>query len=601
MNAIQLLSTQPWVERLGWTLLHFLWQGVLIAAVYSAIRKWIARSAGPNARYLLACAALAGLASAPLITWGLLVPTDGVLVPASAHFVAAGAANAGAMSAWMLPGVPRAVQAPLLPWVVAIWLGGAVGFWLRLAGGWICAVRLRSRLVRPAAGEWQQALECLKIRIRIWRPVRLLVSSLVHAPAVVGWLRPVVLVPVGALTGLPVEQVEALLLHELAHIRRHDYLVNVLQSAVEALLFYHPAIWWVSGHIRTERELCCDDVAVSVSGDALTYVRALAELESARPAHLMAAMAATGGSLSHRIARLLGQARPDSRTISGPGILVAAMLLAITALAVFGQPADRPKFEVASIKPSQEQRFMMVRALPGRLTATAPLRLLIQNAYTAQAFQIVGGPGWIDSERFAIEAKAGGDASRAQIFLMLQSLLEDRFQLKIHRETRELPVYALVPARSGVKLPPPKEGGCANLAPEALPDPNGGRMTPPGQGQPALMPCGRAGVMLAAGGARLGGGKVLMAEFIRMLSMVLGRPVMDRTGFTELFDARLEFQPDEVTEGLPAPPPGAAAASDSNYPSILSALQEQLGLRLETTKGPVEAIVIDHVERPTAN
>ena len=139
-------------------------------------------------------------------------------------------------------------------------------------------MRLRSRLVRPAPSEWQQALDRLKTRIRVSRPVRLLVSSLVQAPAVVGWLRPVVLVPVGALAGLPAEQIEALLVHELAHIRRHDYLVNVLQSVVEALLFYHPAVWWVSGHIRTEREQCCDDVAVSVSGDVLTYARALAEI-----------------------------------------------------------------------------------------------------------------------------------------------------------------------------------------------------------------------------------------------------------------------------------------------------------------------------------
>src|SRR6202043_2235001 len=124
-----------------------------------------------------------------------------------------------------------------------------------------------------------------------------------------------------ALSGLPAEHLEALLLHELAHIRRHDYLVNILQSIGEALLFYHPAVWWVSGHIRAERELCCDDMAVSVSGDALTYSRALAQLESYRPVHLTAAVAANGGSLPDRIARLLGQSRPAVRTGLGPGVL----------------------------------------------------------------------------------------------------------------------------------------------------------------------------------------------------------------------------------------------------------------------------------------
>src|SRR6185295_2411884 len=126
----------------------------------------------------------------------------------------------------------------------------------------------------------------------------------VQAPTVVGWLRPVVLVPVGALAGLPADQVEALLLHELAHIRRHDYLVNILQNVAESLLFYHPAVWWISGHIRAERELCCDDMAVFVCGDSLSYARALAQLESFRPAQV-SALAANGGSLADRIARLL--------------------------------------------------------------------------------------------------------------------------------------------------------------------------------------------------------------------------------------------------------------------------------------------------------
>ena len=175
------------------------------------------------------------------------------------------------------------------------------------------------------------------------RPVQLLVSSLVQAPVVVGWLRPAVLVPVGALAGLPADQVEALLLHELAHIRRHDYLVNLLQGVVEAILFYHPAVWWISGHIRVERELCCDDMAVAASGDVLTYARALAGLESARPAHAGMVMAASGGSLVNRIARLAGRPRPAPRTFSGSATIMAAMIIAATTLGVIraaGSAAD---------------------------------------------------------------------------------------------------------------------------------------------------------------------------------------------------------------------------------------------------------------------
>jgi uncharacterized protein (TIGR03435 family) len=597
MNAVQILSAQPWVGHLGSTLLHFVWQGILIAGVYAVARS---RIKGPNARYLLGCTALVAMAAAPVLTWRLLTaPTGEVGVAPLTTPVSTIALRS--VPATFFEGAPVAVPTSVLPWVVAVWLAGAITFWLRLIGGWIIAERLRFRLTRPAPREWQQTLDRLRTRIRVSRPVRLLVSALVRTPAVVGWLRPVVLVPVGALAGFPPEQIEALLLHELAHIRRHDYLVNIFQNIIEAVLFYHPAVWWISGHVRAERELCCDEAAVSVSGDVITYARALAELESARPADLRTVMAATGSSLKHRIASLLGQPHPASRTLSGPGTIAAAMLLAVTALAVWGQPAPRPKFEVASVKPSQESRFMTVRPLPGRLTANAPVRLLMQNAYEVQAFQILDGPAWINSEYYDIDAKTDGNVSRAQTFLMLQSLLEDRFGLKIHRETRDLPVYSLVAAKGGSKLPSWKEGSCVESAPDGLLQSASGRVPPPGGGPPALAPCGGLRVMLDVSGAKMLGGKIAMAEFARTLSMTLGRTVIDKTGLTGLYDVKLDFVPDEATAALPPPPPDAATALDARNPSILTALQEQLGLRLESTKDPVEVLVVDHVARPATN
>jgi uncharacterized protein (TIGR03435 family) len=589
------------MERLGWTLVHFLWQGVLIAVLYGAIRQ---RWGLPHARYLLACAALAAMVTAPFVTFGLLGPSEFSQPSAP---LAASAARASGTGARIVDSVQFPSAGParenVLAWVVWLWLAGASAFWVRLMGGWWIAARMRSERVRPAPPEWQAALDRLGARIGLSRPVQLLISALVEVPTVVGWLRPVVLVPVAALAGLAPEHVEALLAHELAHIRRHDYLVNILQTIAEALLFYHPAVWWISGHIRTERELCCDDVAVSVTGDALTYASALAELESNRLTRFNAALAANGGSLADRIARLLGQSRPHVRTLPGPGLIASAILLVITALALFGQPSARPKFEVASIKPSPQQGLMRLRPLPGRLTADASLRLLMQNAYTVQPYQIVGGAAWIGSERYELDAKTDSSASRAQMFLMLQSLLEDRFQLKIHRETRELAVYALLPARRGLKLPPPKDGGCVQPAPDAPSDWVGGRMAPPAQGPLPRATCGVASVMLAAPlGARIQGGKIAMPEFIRVLSMVLGRSVIDKTGFTGSFDLGLNFLPDEATPAMPPPPPDAAGAPPvSNNPSILTAIHEQLGLRLESTKGPVETLVIDHAERPTEN
>src|SRR5262249_48838736 len=178
-----------------------------------------------------------------------------------------------------------------------------------------------------------------------------------------------------------------------------------------------------------------------------------------------------------------------------------------------------------------------------------------------------------------------------------QSLLEDRFQLRLHRESREMPVYALAPARGGLKLTPPRDGSCVEetelIGPLAEP---GAQLPPPGQGATLAPRCGGLDLPLEARGARMRGGKVPMAEFVRVLSRVLGRTVTDQTGFPGVFDINLDFLPDDTTPGLPPPPPGAVPFGVAS-PSIFSAVQ-QLGLRLESARAPVETLVIDHVARP---
>jgi uncharacterized protein (TIGR03435 family) len=595
---MQILATQPWVERLGLTLLHFPWQGAIIAAIYAGAREYGARTFGPNGRYFLACAALTAMAIAPALTWMLLrgPAPESAAVSFAAPMSAARSEPARSNSLALPNDIYPAPPGPFLSWVVALWLIGATGFSLRLLGGWILAERLRSGMVRPAPAEWQRTLDRLKTCISVPGPVRLVVSGLLQAPAAVGWLRPIVLVPVGALAGLPSAQIEALLLHELAHIRRHDYLVNILQSAIEAVFFYHPAVWWISGHMRAERELCCDDIAVSVTGEAAIYARALAAFDSARWIQ-PTVMAVNGGSLAERIARLLGQPSTSRRGSCGPVTVPALLLLAIGVWAVFAQPTVRPQFEVVSVKPSFSRSVQNVRPLPGRLIADASLQILIQYAYGVQPFQLVGGPAWM-SERYQIDAKADGNANRDRMFLMLRSLLEERFQLKTHRETRDLPVYALVAAKGGVRLPPPKEGSCVDSAADASPEwVGGGRMAAPGEVEPVKVRCGSAGVSLNTAGARIQGGKVAMPELVRMLSRVLGRSVIDRTQVTGLFDLQLDFLTDETTPNMPPPPPDSSMSG----PSISQALRQQLGLQLESTKGPVDVMVVDRAERPSGN
>jgi uncharacterized protein (TIGR03435 family) len=605
MTAIHLLAEQPWVERLGWTLVHFLWQGTLIATLYAALRS-MAREKSANTRYVLACWALALLLAVPALTWFILRPAETLLATAgAAHPASAHPALTGFSVPVALPAVESAaVSKSFLTWVVGIWLAGAMALCFRLAYSWLAAARLQTRSVRPAPAMWQDRVRALALRLEIIRPVRLVVSAIVQTPCVVGWLRPVVLFPVGALVGLPAEQVEALLMHELAHIRRHDFFVNILQSLAEAVLFYHPAVWWISGQIRAERELCCDDLAVATSGDVLAYASALAEMEFGRPDHLGAVMAANGGSLAHRIGRLVGLSRPAARMASGPGVLLCAALVILTAIAVFGQSAAPLRFEVASIKPNTDVNVRMRRVRPldhGRLTTTnATLGMLLSNAYELQPYQIIEGPEWMGSDGFSIEAKGDPSADEHQVRLMLRSLLEDRFQLRFHRETRNLPIYTLNIGKSGARLPQPKEDGCVSQD-GAAPSP-AGVSSARGAGS-ATVPCGVPVITAMPFAGRIAGGKTSMPQLLRILQLVLGRPVADRTGITGPFDVRLDFARDEVTAGLTLPPGSTPPAEDAATlpPSILSAIQDQLGLKLESAKGPVEVLVIEHVERPTSN
>jgi TonB family protein len=216
-----------------------------------------------------------------------------------------------------------------MPLLLAAWCAGVFCFLARLSFGLFAAHRLRAGGTAVAA-DLQRFFDDLCERTGITRAVRLLNSAHVEVPTVVGWLRPAVLLPASCLTGLAPGQIEAILCHELAHIRRHDYLVSVLQSVVETLLFYHPAVWWVSKQIRRERECCCDEFAVSAGGDVLAYVRALSFLEEHRAVLPQLALGANGGVLKMRIQRLLG--RPESSATSQIASIAVLILITLSAL-----------------------------------------------------------------------------------------------------------------------------------------------------------------------------------------------------------------------------------------------------------------------------
>jgi beta-lactamase regulating signal transducer with metallopeptidase domain len=315
-----------WLPVVGWALLHSLWEGTLVVLAAALVLRSL-RGASPRLRYILAVLALLLMTGLPLRH---LVPlrsgTSQVLL-APKHPAPEGPAfsqvipeSAPALRTLMAARLERA-----MPWVVAIWAVGVFVSLLRLAGGWAWLQRLRWKKAELAPDALQGRLLDLCRRAGLKRAVTLLMCEGLIGPSVVGILRPAILVPAGWFLNLPPAHVEALLAHELAHVLRHDYAVNLLQSLLEVVLFYHPGIWWLSRRIRAERELACDTFAVHLMGDALPLAEALTNLErrGLGRAPLEPAPAAHGGSLMERISRLL---LPPRRTSSAPAFGAVAIL-----------------------------------------------------------------------------------------------------------------------------------------------------------------------------------------------------------------------------------------------------------------------------------
>jgi beta-lactamase regulating signal transducer with metallopeptidase domain len=386
MNGLANLLSHPLARTAAWTLLHFLWEGLLIGLLaWGAMALMQRRS--PEARYATGLAFLSVMALAPLITFFVLLPRSGGALPLPSGT----AVSAGALS-WSLR--LKALLDPSLPLVLAVWCAGVALLSTRFAGSLLYLQRLTSVGVEPAPAEWHLVLARISREMGLRRAVRLLRSFRVEAPMVVGWLRPVILVPAAAFTGLSPAQVEAVLAHEMAHIRRLDFLVNLIQSGMETLLFFHPAVWWLSSRLRAERELCCDDTAVALCGDRAAYARALATLEGLRehaPADLR--VGANGGSLMNRIRRLLQpQLAPNPRFRSAALALTAAGLLAGT---VAQQPTPKPSPEKREQKQVTLERKGDVRLDAGakepvRVGKDGRFKLVVVEGGLTRSYEAVG-------------------------------------------------------------------------------------------------------------------------------------------------------------------------------------------------------------------
>lgn len=398
MAALENILPPQIVQKLGWTLLHFVWQAGVVALLLAILLRALRKST-PNIRYIVACAAMALIILMPTITFNLLSAPEPASpvesIPISARV---SAAPQEPYDADMLLGraaqymqTPRytswqeradQVCAAVLPYLVAGWLVGVFGLSIWHLGGWAQLHRLKSRMVEDVNLFVHSTLQQLSGKLGVNKVVQVVKSALVEVPTVVGWIRPVVLLPASALTGLSSQQLEALLAHELAHIRRHDYLVNMLQTAVEILGFYHPAVWWTSRTIRLERENCCDDMAISVCGDARQYVKALAEMERIRCGQAELAIAASGGNLSRRISRLLGkEAGGKTRASWAPAVIAAILLIALAipaSLALSGADSEDTSAAAISNLAAGTTTDEMLPPAPGSAEIAGKLQIALE-------------------------------------------------------------------------------------------------------------------------------------------------------------------------------------------------------------------------------
>ena len=354
------LLAHPLAQRLGWALAHSLWQFILVAALL-AVALVLLRRRSAQARYLAACGAMLLCAIATVATFVILgdvpghaAPTPDPAVATAPHVILneRAVAPTGRHEITLLERIEA-----ILPWAALGWAAGVCAMSLRNVAGWLRVRTLRQGAELLIEEPWPRTFGRLCSVLGVRRAVALGRCDRVDVPSVIGWLKPIVLVPAGALMGLSAAQLEALLAHELAHVRRHDYLVNLIQTVIETLLFYHPAVWWVSRVIRREREHCCDDLAAAACGDRRSYAHALARMEELRLGGATTlALAASGTALLPRIRRLMGvsaPARRSARSLSAAIVALACAALPLVVGQLHARQVSKPEGETPSTAPAE--------------------------------------------------------------------------------------------------------------------------------------------------------------------------------------------------------------------------------------------------------
>jgi uncharacterized protein (TIGR03435 family) len=434
-------------------------------------------------------------------------------------------------------------------------------------------------------------------------------------PGVVGIRRPVILLPEGIDGYLTAGQLTAVLAHEVCHVRRRDNLTASVHMLVEALFWFHPMVWWLGARLVATREQACDEHVVTETAEPIAYAEGIMSVcrRYVETPHM--AVAGVGGAdIKGRIDAILANRVGLRLTLS------KRLLLAIAAMLTLAIPIATGALDAAAFAAGQlpgvtaggpqidpERRFEVVSIKPFDASGGAtprsgtrgtrydflglPLGWLVAQAHRAPLNQgrVVGLPEWIETERYAIAGTIPDGVPVSALPVLLTNLLKDRFRMVSHTETREMPVYNLVLARNDKRLGPSlketsAECRAATAAFLAAPQ-RGGTPPPTPTASGACPPPGLNVGLLSQGGMQ-------MATLAQGLAQIVGRPVIDRTGLTGYYDYTLTWMP-EPGLGPPGPP------VDPDAPSVFTAVQEQLGLKLESARGPVEVVVIERLERPT--
>jgi bla regulator protein blaR1 len=588
--------------------LNHVWQSTLFAAVI-AILTLALRHNRARLRYGLWLAASVKF----LVPFAMLAAAGGLLewrqAPAPLRSVVASSGvrdfNAPFDALWVDPTtmVTAAVQPQWIATIVfTVWACGFAAIVLRRLRQW--------REIRAAVS----ASTPFAAATPVPAGIEIRTAPTVREPGVVGLRRPMILLPQGIDSYLTADQLAAVMAHEVCHVRRRDNLTAAMHMLVEAAFWFHPLVWLIGARLVATREQACDEHVIVETAEPIAYAEGIVSVcrRYVETPHM--AVAGVGGAdVKARIDAILANRIGRRLTLSKRLVLAAVAVLSLTVPIVTGaieaaafaagqlsnpligsaiDPESR--FEVVSIKRSDPSAQLRLGMIPGRIDLVgAPVRMVA--AMVLPLRRVFGWPDGIDNERYTISAKMPDGAPQAAQLVAIRNLLKDRFKLVTHQETRELPVYNLVLARSDGRLGPALKESSAECQAVVKEYVQAVRQGAPSQAPPA--PVTRCVSSLPGIGTFSMNGAGI-GSLVNLLPQFVDRQVIDRTGLTGIYDLTLKWTPEATPSlfGLPQPP---LPPADPDAPNIFTAVQEQLGLKLEPGRGPVEVIVIDHIEKPT--